>query len=87
MKWFGKFKIGQKVKVVKKIGQWNGVLWAEKNMNRTINKTYKIIQIDPTHGYQLFTEGEFRFGQNYWYPEESLVCVKDTQLLFNFMFA
>jgi len=87
MQWYDKFKVGQEVKVVKKVTVWRfpnagECSWA-RDMDSTIGKTYKIIVIDKSVGYQLDTEGEL--GYNYWYPVESLVDIKGRQLLFDFM--
>lgn len=99
MKWYEKFKVGQEVKVVKKIASWTfvnggGTSWTSPEMDKTIGKTYKIKTVKKTVGYQLLTEKDFPYehddmggeiGFNYWYPVESLACVKGEQLLFNFM--
>jgi len=87
MKWYDKFKVGQEVRVVKKVLVWRfpnkgGCSWAP-DMDRSIGKTYQIIVIDKSVGYQLDTENEF--GYNYWYPIESFSKPKGVQLLFSFM--
>lgn len=89
MKWYEKFKVGQKVRVVRKVDSWNyggRTDWVE-NMNQTIGKTYKIAEIDKYIGYRLCTQLKTGFSSfyNYWYPLKSLACVKGEQLLFSFM--
>jgi len=89
MAWFDKFKVGQEVKVVRKIDSWRaygglGVSW-NSDMDKTIGKAYKIVYIDKHCGYQLQTEKDTYHEYNYWYPVESLAYVKGKQLLFNFM--
>lgn len=89
MKWYEKFKVGQKVKVIKKVPQWkykhNFIPWAG-SMDGTIGKFYEIIDIDASVGYKLYTNLGV-WGDNYWYPAESLApaIIKGQQLLFNFM--
>lgn len=82
MQWFEKFKVGQKVKVVKFIDCWDGMSWVS-GMNNTIGKVYKIKRVDFSSGYQLWTD--YELGDNYWYPEESLASLVGEQLLFDFM--
>ena len=87
MKWYEKFKVGQKVKVVKKVNHWDGADWVE-NMNQTVGKIYKVAKIDKSAGYRLSTQIPVAFSATLWdycYPIESLSCVKGEQLLFNFM--
>ena len=92
-----KYKIGQKVKVVKQISWWNygryTVGWIPP-MDRTLNKTYEIIEIDKTcYGYRLNTRINVvksidwdASTENFWYPEESLKPINTRkQLLFKFM--
>jgi len=81
MKWHEKFKVGQKVKVIRKIKYWNGVSWNSGQMDNTIGKVYTIVQVDEKYGYQLQTHNIY----GYWYPLESLSYVKGEQLLFSFM--
>lgn len=89
MKWFEKFKVGQKVKVIRKATHWiyggTSVSWNSEAMDKTIGKIYKIDFIDKSAGYRLSTGVELGF--DYYYPVESLasVKVKGKQLLFNFM--
>jgi hypothetical protein len=97
MEWFEKFKVGQEVRVVKKVPCWvlpddGGTNWNNEYMDKTIGSVYKIIRIDDFVGYLLFTqisvvsEG-YTCLFDYWYPVESLesVNVKGQQLVFNFM--
>lgn len=50
MKWYDKFKVGQKVRVVKKIQEWDyddmGASWNDGGMDKTMSKVYKIIRFD-----------------------------------------
>jgi len=88
VEWYNKFKVGQRVKVVKKVSSWRygggfRVGW-NTDMNKTIGKIYKIKSIDKNVGYELRTKKDTYHKHNYWYPVESLVCIGE-QLLFNFM--
>lgn len=87
MKWYEKFKVGQKVTVVKKILRWKyyyAIDWnREGDMDSTIGGTFTINEIDKEIGYCLSTGNVV--SQDYWYPAESLACVKGEQLLFSFM--
>jgi len=89
MQWYEKFKVGQRVKVVKKTGDWNyGIRngWnLDGHMDNTIGKVYEIIRINNSLGYLLATGKQT--GQDFWYPVESLeeINVKGRQLLFDFM--
>jgi len=93
MKWYEIFKVGQKVKVTKKVSNWNykyGTMWNEKYMDGTVGKIYEIIKIDKKIGYRLNTQLPVNFDNmlyNYWYPAEALEKenVKGEQLLFGFM--
>lgn len=94
MEWYNKFKVGQKVKVVKRVGNWNyesrQIGWNNKYMDRTISQVYKIIEIKRETGYKLHTQILVDWGDklyDYWYPAESLESpVKiGEQLLFSFM--
>lgn len=87
MKWYNKFNVGQKVRVIRKISYWsfpNGgrCSWVN-SMDTTIGRAYKIEQIRTDAGYLLNTHNEVI--SNYWYPMESLASVKGEQLMFNFM--
>lgn len=82
MQWYEKFKVGQKVNVVKRIDSWLGASWVKK-MDGTINKTYEILDIDEYIGYLLSTTNDV--GRTFWYSVESLAYVKGQQLLFDFM--
>ena len=91
MEWYEKFKVGQKVRVVKKVLVWKlpdggGTGWNPHYMDKTIGNVYEIREIRKRTGYQLGT-GEGGLPMNYWYPVESLVLerVKGEQLLFSFM--
>ena len=94
MKWYEKFKVGQKVKVVRKVDVWSfnergGASWVS-GMDNTIGKLYEIVQINKDVGYQLLTDetaGDtfYYYPMNYWYPLESLGHIKGEQLLFSFM--
>lgn len=96
MKWSNKFKVGQEVKVVKKIASWDYAQgygrtdWVD-DMSQTINKIYKIIEINERIGYKLHTQlktRSFSFPNtlyDYWYPVESLqACVSVGQQLLLF---
>ena len=92
MQWYEKFKVGQQVKVVKKIVMWKfddggrGCSWTV-NMDETVGKVYEIIVIDKDVGYQLNTQLSDRYNDykyDYYYPVESLAGVGG-QLLFSFM--
>lgn len=97
MKWYEQFKVGQEVKVIKKVLCWKlsdggGCSWNEHFMDETIGKVYKIIEIKKYVGYKLSTQiNRNKFGDrhnmDFWYPVEALVLfkVKGQQLLFNFM--
>lgn len=91
MEWFEKFKVGQNVRVVKKVLIWKlpnggGCSWND-DMDITVGKVYKILEIIKETGYKLLTENNTYNNWNYWYPAESLACVnvKGKQLLFDFM--
>ena len=87
MNWYEKFKVGQKVRVVKKVNHWDGADWVTE-MNQTMGKVYKIVQINKGVGYRLSTQIRVDFSRTLWdyyYPVESLACVKGEQLLFSFM--
>ena len=94
MEWYKKFKVGQKVKVVKMVNNWNyagrQIGWSSKYMDRTIGQIYKIIKISGESGYSLQTQIPTDYGvglYDYWYPAESLESpIKvGEQLLFSFM--
>jgi len=87
MKWYEKFKVGQEVKVTKKVIVWRfpndgGCSWA-RGMDETVGKIYKIVDIDVHIGYRLDTDSKVEY--DYWYPVESLQGMAGIQLLFNFM--
>jgi len=87
MKWYEKFKVGQEVRVTKKVAAWRfpndgGCSWA-RDMDKTVGKTYKIIKINRSVGYLLDTYDNV--GYDYWYPAESLQLLVGVQLLFSFM--
>ena len=91
MEWYNKFKVGQRVRVVKKISSWRlpgnaSTTWVD-DMDKTIGKTYKIKSIKREVGYELCTKKDTYYEHNYWYPMESLcgINIKGEQLLFNFM--
>lgn len=90
MEWYNKFKVGQEVRVVEKIQDWRfngrgGATWVCQ-MDRTINKVFRIIDINADRGYLLNTSG-IGLEWNYWYPVESLQepAFVGEQLLFDFM--
>lgn len=90
MQWFEKFKVGQKVRVVKKVISWRVGNHTTKwnlvgDMDITIGKIYEIKQICKTIGFQLKTKKDVKYKCNYWYPVEALQGIAGTQLLFNFM--
>jgi len=87
MKWYEKFKVGQKVKVVKKISFWRyydrRTDWVD-DMNQTINKIYKIIEIDKYIGCKLHTQIFNKYSStkcDYWYPVEALQALIGQQLM------
>lgn len=87
MWWYEKFKVGQKVKVVKKVATWRygsnyGISWNNFLMDKTIGKVYKISEINKDVGYRLRTS--VIDGSDYYYPVESLAYVKGEQLVFDF---
>lgn len=84
--WYDKFKVGQRVRVVKKVKRWDyGIRtgWTD-NMDKTLNKIYEIIDIVPPCGYLLKTNIG-AWGDDYYYPVESLRSVAGEQLVFSFM--
>ena len=91
MEWYNKFKVGQGVKVVKKVVRWKfdnggGAGWNTGGfMDKTVGKVYTIVSIDNYIGYLLSTRDAV--GSNYWYPVVALQeSVKvGEQLLFDFM--
>lgn len=90
MKWYEKFKVGQKVKVIRKVVSWeiDGCTrrWnTAGDMNITIGKVYEIKQIQNGVGFQLRTEKDVGYKCNYWYPIEALQGLAGTQLEFAFM--
>ena len=95
MEWFDKFKVGQRVRVVRKISFWRfedfnngmkgrGANWAYE-MDGTIGKALEIVYIDTDIGYRLGTEKVTPSQYNYWYPVESLRAIVGEQLVFDFM--
>ncbi len=90
MKWYKKFKVGQRVRVVKKVDFWKvggeTTRWnSEGDMDRTIGKVYIIKGIRRHTGFQLQTREDVKHKCNYWYPVESLTYGGCAQLLFDFM--
>ena len=94
MEWYKKFKVGQKVRVVKRVDNWNyagkQTGWNRQYMDRTIGQVYKITKISRETGYRLETQIPADWGvglYDYWYPAESLESpIKvGEQLLFSFM--
>lgn len=89
MKWYEKFRAGQKVRVVKRVLYWRvcggGTVSWNPDMDRTIGKSYQIKHIDEYGGYELYTEKDTKYKCNYYYPVESLACIVGTQLEFSFM--
>ena len=90
MQWYEKFKVGQEVRVVKKVNSWKldgcTTKWnTAGDMDVTIGKTYKIKQINKRVGFQLWTARDVRYKCNYWYPLEAIQVPKGVQLLFDFM--
>ena len=93
-----KFKVGQRVRIIKKVDSWTyyGIRtpwWAGLNDNNDgIGNVYTIIAIagkggiDFCSGYRLNTE-TFECDWNAFYPEESLEAEIEIgqQLLFSFM--
>lgn len=63
-----RYSVGQKVKVIRRISEWESSLgigsWVD-TMNRTLNKTYTIISISISEDYQLDTEDGDRVPYNY----------------------
>jgi len=90
MQWYEKFKVGQEVRVVKKVPSWEYGIECGWNLtgviDKTVGKVYEIIRINSNIGYLLATDKQT--GQDFWYPVESLEekNVKGRQLLFNFMY-
>ena len=96
MEWFEKFKVGQRVRVVKKVSVWQLDGWGGhglvggraswvRDMDKTIGKIYSIVQIDSDVGYRLETDKISSYQYNHWYPMESLRGLVGEQLQFNFM--
>lgn len=93
--WTPKYKVGQEVRVVKKIDTWHynghGMGWNKSGtMKGTIGNVYTIIDIEKGCGYQLNTQVGMELGSmkwDFWYPDESLKLksVKGEQYLFDFM--
>lgn len=97
MKWYEIFKVGQEVRVVKKVISWQfdsfdggdgytgmGASWVS-DMDITIGKVFEVVEIDPDIGYRLNTEIINFYKQNFWYPVQSLQSLVGKQLLFDFM--
>ena len=95
MQWYEKFKVGQQVKVVKRVGCWvfprphgGGCNWTS-DMDETVGKVYKIVEIDKFVGYRLDTQiSDIYYPDDaekydYYYPVESLAGVGG-QLVFSF---
>ena len=83
-----KFKVGDKVKVIKKVEDWKMCSWNNIYMDGTIGRVYKIILVREDIGdYKLETkiEGKRCDDYNFYYPQESLQSVNE-QLLFKFMY-
>lgn len=86
-----KYKVGDMVRVVKKIKTWKfsnggGNTWT-KYMDKTIGNVYTIIKIDKYIGYLLETQayiGNLDGRYNFWYPIESLGMSIGEQLMFDF---
>ncbi len=94
MEWYNKFKVGQKVRVVRGVSNWvysmEQTNWNNKYMDRTIGQVYEIKEISRERGYKLHTQIPVDWCDklyNYWYPAESLESpIKvGEQLLFSFM--
>jgi hypothetical protein len=72
-----KFKVGDTVKVFRKIESWGdgeklGAIWINVEMDKTIGKKFKIIKFNKNLGYLLDT--------HYWYPEEALLNFRNEKL-------
>ena len=93
--WIPKYKVGQEVRVVKKIDTWHynghGMGWnTNGQMDGTIGKVYTIMEIDKGCGYKLNTQVIIEYSHmkwDFWYPDEALKLktVKGEQYLFDFM--
>lgn len=95
MKWYEKFKVGQRVRVVKKVVRWRydnysgdgytgrGASWVV-DMDGSIGKVYKIIDIDSDVGYLLEPDKRAFNQGGYWYPVEALRGLVGEQLTFSF---
>lgn len=82
-----RFKVGDRVKVIKKVQYWKVCSWNDTYMDKTIGRVYKIILVREDRGdYRLETkiEGKRCDDYNFYYPQESLQRVNE-QLLFSFM--
>lgn len=81
-----KFKVGDKVKVVRKSirGQGQEVYW-NHFMDKAIGKVYTVLEISGGGNLRLNTESDTFY--NYLYPPKGVekVIIKNQQLLFSFM--
>lgn len=93
-----KFKVGQRVRVIKKVSSWSyyGIQCSwDEGMDMTIGKVYTVIAaiagkdgIECNSEYRLNTsETDVNSDWDYFYPEESLEAGIEIgqQLLFSFM--
>jgi len=92
MKWYEKFDIGQRVRVIKKVDFWHydglyggGIVAWQREMDKTIGNIFEIVGIDIDVGYRLETKHTNDWNYNFCYPAESLQGLVGEQLLFNFM--
>ena len=79
-----KFKIGDKVKVVRR-SIVDEVYW-NCHMNKAIGKVYTVLEISHRGNVRLNTKSDT--GWNYLYPLKGVekVIIKNQQLLFSFMY-
>ncbi len=80
-----KYKIGDGVKVVKRIRLWDGPqgMWISA-MDTTLDKYFTIFQIGES-GYLLNTKICTGIRFNYWYSADSFDVKIGEQLVFDFM--
>lgn len=79
-----KFKIGDRVKVIRKSVQ--GEIFWSYLMNKTIGKIYTVLEVNPRTG-NLNLNTELDTGDNFWYSPKGVdkISTKNQQRVFEFM--
>lgn len=77
------FKIGDKVKVVKKFTQTNPIYW-DSLMDNSVGKVFTVVENGVGGG--LYVNEIVELDNGWLYPIESLQLANKGQLLFSFMY-